>query len=54
MSELLKSDNNPSFVGNLVPTTANYQKLIVKYSSGIISGDFYEEPLGSDFIYPDW
>ena len=54
MSELLKSENNPSFVGNLVPTIANYQKLITKYKTGITMGDFYEEPIGEDFVYPDW
>jgi len=54
MSELLRSGNNPSFVGNLVPTISNYQKLITKYKKGIIVGHFYEEPIGEDFVYPDW
>ena len=24
------------------------------YQTAIESGDFYEEPLGDDFLYPDW
>ena len=24
------------------------------YIKGIKAGNFYEEPLGDDFIYPDW
>ena len=24
------------------------------YQRGIAAGDFYEEPIGDDFIYPDW
>ena len=24
------------------------------YQSGIQAGDFYEEPVGDDFAYPDW
>ena len=54
MSEFSKSRNNPNFVGNLVPTIANYQKLIAKYKIGITLGDFYEEPIEEDFFYPDW
>tara|TARA_Y100001968_G_scaffold127313_1_gene116202 strand:+ start:1629 stop:1793 length:165 start_codon:yes stop_codon:yes gene_type:complete len=54
MSEIIKSENNPSFVGNLVPTIANYQKLIGRYKKGINAGDFYEEPISADFVYPDW
>ena len=29
-------------------------EFITTYQKGIIAGDFYEEPLGDDFIYPDW
>ena len=54
MSELLRLGNNPSFIGNLVPTIANYQKLITKYKKGIAACDFHEEPIGEDFVYPDW
>ena len=24
------------------------------YKRGMQSGDFYEEPMGEDFVYPDW
>ena len=24
------------------------------YQKGIYSGDFYEEPIGDDYVYPDW
>ncbi len=48
------SVDNPCFIGNLVPTIANYQKVIDEYKKGITSEDFYEEPLGQDFVYPDW
>ena len=24
------------------------------YQRGIKAGDFYEEPVGDDFAYPDW
>ena len=24
------------------------------YQRGIAAGDFYEEPIGDDFLYPDW
>ncbi len=54
MSELLNSKINQSYVGNLVPTIANYQKLIAKYKKGMLRGEFYEEPIGKDFFYPDW
>tara|TARA_B100000700_G_C14383402_1_gene551466 strand:- start:21 stop:185 length:165 start_codon:yes stop_codon:yes gene_type:complete len=54
MSKIIKSENKPNFVGNLVPTIANYQKIISQYKKGIVAGDFYEEPIGTDFVYPDW
>ncbi len=25
-----------------------------KYEDGIKDGDFYEEPVGYDYLYPDW
>ena len=28
--------------------------LLSAYQKGISSGDFYEEPIGDDFAYPDW
>lgn len=54
MSDIIFPENYSDFVGNLVPTIANYQKLIGKYQKGITTGDFYEEPIGQDFEYPDW
>ena len=54
MSEHLSLGNNPSFVGNLVPTIATYQNLINKYKNRITVGEFYEEPIREDFVYPDW
>ena len=24
------------------------------YERGMQDGDFYEEPIGEDFVYPDW
>ena len=27
---------------------------LTPYERGIKAGDFYEEPLGDDFVYPDW
>ncbi len=27
---------------------------LASYQSGIKAGDFYEEPVGDDFFYPDW
>tara|TARA_Y100000589_G_scaffold246997_1_gene234921 strand:+ start:4037 stop:4189 length:153 start_codon:yes stop_codon:yes gene_type:complete len=44
----------PSFVGDLIPSTANYQKILDIYQKGLKYGEFYEEPIGEDFIYPDW
>jgi len=48
------TENNPIFIGNLVPSVINYQKIIDDYKKGIKDGDFYEEPIGDEFIYPDW
>ena len=44
----------PIYVGDLVPSVESYKKVIKKYDKGIKEGEFYEEPLSSDFIYPDW
>ena len=27
---------------------------LASYQRGIKAGNFYEEPVGDDFIYPDW
>ena len=45
---------NPAFVGDLIPSIINYQKIIDRYEKGIRDGEFYEEPIGDDLIYPDW
>ena len=44
----------PIFIGDLVPSIASYKKIIEKYDKGIKEGEFYEEPIGGDFNYPDW
>ena len=51
------TENNPSYVGNLIPSIMNYQKIIDSYKKGIRDGEFYEEPIGDDpfgCFYPDW
>ena len=45
---------NPSYIGDLIPSVMNYQKIIDRYKKGIADGDFYEEPLCDEFMYPDW
>ena len=47
-------DDNPLFVEDLIPSVATYKKAINIYQKGLNSGDFYEEPIGDDFKYPDW
>ena len=44
----------PIYIGDLVPSIASFKKVIEKYDQGIKEGFFYEEPLGGDFMYPDW
>ena len=44
----------PIYIGDLVPSIASYKKIIEKYDKGIKEGEFYEEPIGGDFNYPDW
>ena len=48
------TENIPSYIGDLIPSVLNYQKIIDRYKKGIRDGDFYEEPMGDEFIYPDW
>ena len=51
------TQNNPSYIGNLIPSVMNYQKKIDSYKKGIREGEFYEEPIGDDpfgCFYPDW
>ena len=47
-------NDNPAYVGDIIPSVASYQKAINIYKKGLKSGDFYEEPIGDDFKYPDW
>ena len=44
----------PIYVGDLVPSVASYKRVIDKYQKGLKEGEFYEEPPGDDFNYPDW
>ena len=44
----------PIYLGDLIPSIASYKKFIEKYEKGIKKHEFYEEPLGEDFNYPDW
>ena len=44
----------PIYVGDLIPSTNSYKKIIDKYERGLQKGEFYEEPIGEDLIYPDW
>ena len=47
-------ENTQNRQRNLIPAIDNYTKLINNYKKGINTGTFYEEPIGEDFIYPDW
>ena len=42
------------YIGDLLPTIASYKKIIEKYDKGIKGGEFYEEPIGAYFNYPNW
>ena len=44
----------PIYVGDLIPSIASFEKIIAKYEKGIKEWEFYEEPIGRDFNYPDW
>ena len=44
----------PIYVGDLIPSIASYEKIILKYDKCLKEGEFYEEPIGLDFNYPDW
>ena len=43
----------PIYLGDLIPSIASSKKIIEKYDKGK-KGEFYEEPIGRDFHYPDW
>ena len=42
------------YVGNLIPSISSYQKVIEKYEKAVKKGEFCEELIGEDSIYPDW
>ena len=42
------------YVRDLIPSTVTSKKIIEKYNKGIKKGEFYEEPIGRDFNYPNW
>ena len=44
----------PIYVGDLLPSIASYKKIIEKYEKGLKEREFYEEPTGRYFNYPDW
>ena len=44
----------PIYEGDLIPSIASSKKIIEKYDKGIKKGEFYEEPIGRYFNYPDW
>ena len=41
------------YLGDLALSIASYKMAIEKYDKGIKEGEFYKEPLGEDFNYPD-
>ena len=43
----------PIYLGALIPSVASFKKIFAKYDKGIKEGEFYEEPIGRDFNYPD-
>ena len=44
----------PIYVGDLVSSIFSYQKVFDCYEKALKKGEFYEEPIGEDSIYPDW
>ena len=44
----------PIYVGDLIASRASSEKIFEKYDKGIKEGEFYEEPIGGDYNYPDW
>ena len=44
----------PIYFGNLIRFISSYQRVIDKYEKALKKGEFYEEPIGEDLIYPDW
>ena len=44
----------PIYLGDLITSIASSKNIIEKYDKGIKEREFYEEPIGGDFKYPDW
>ena len=44
----------PIYVGDLVLSISSYQEEIDIYEKALKKGEFYEDPIGEDLIYPDW
>ena len=42
------------YVRYLIPSINSCQKIIDQYERGLKQGEFYEEQIGEDLIYPDW
>ena len=42
------------YLGDLIISIASSKKIIEKYDKGIKEGEFYVEPTGRYFNYPDW
>tara|TARA_B100000963_G_scaffold28660_3_gene21205 strand:+ start:3047 stop:3202 length:156 start_codon:yes stop_codon:yes gene_type:complete len=51
---LIDNDYQPFYVGDLLPSVMTYSRAIEIYQKSIEAGDFYEEPLSDDLVYPDW
>ena len=43
----------PLYLGDLIPLIASSKKIMEKYGKGIKEGEFYKEPIGREFNYPD-
>ena len=44
----------PIYEGDLIPSISSFKRISEKYYKGIKEEEFYEEPIGQDFNYPDW
>ena len=45
---------DPIFVEDLIPSISSYQKVIDNYEKALKKGEFYDELIGEDLIYPNW
>ena len=44
----------PIYSRDLITLIVSFKRIIEKYYRGIKEEEFYEEPIGRDFNYPDW